>query len=118
MNHARIGNSVVALPNGKVMVVGGRQTSGRFDTTPIFVLECEIYDPDNDSWAVTPAMAFPRQYHSTSLLLPDGRVFTSGGVDARLGTGPAVNQMTTEVYAPEYLSGGARPTITSAPDHG
>ena len=112
MTHARIGNTTVVLPNGKVMVVGGRQTSGRFDGAPIFVYECEIYDSDTDSWAVTPPMTFPRQYHSVALLLPDARVFTSGGVDASL---PDSNQKTTEVYAPEYLSGGARPLITSAP---
>ena len=112
MTHPRIGNTTVVLPNGKVMVVGGRQTSGRFDVTPIFVYECEIYDPETDSWAVTPAMTFPRQYHSVALLLPDARVFTSGGVDNSL---PEYNQTTTEVYAPEYLSGGSRPSITAAP---
>ena len=116
MNHARIGNSVVALPNGRVMVIGGRQTSGRFDASPVFVLECEIYDPHTDSWAVTPAMAFPRQYHSSAILLADGRVFTSGGVDASIpGGAAAVNQTTSEMYAPEYLNSGVRPGITTAP---
>lgn len=112
MNHARIGITSVVLPNGKIMVIGGRQTSGRFDPAPVFVYECEIYDPETDSWAVTPAMTYPRQYHSVALLLPDARVFTSGGVDASLAE---YNQTTTEVYAPEYLNGGARPSINGAP---
>ncbi|MDH5763192.1 MAG: DUF1929 domain-containing protein [Nitrospinota bacterium] len=115
MNHARIGVTGVILPTGKIMIVGGRQTSGRFDTSPVFVYECEIYDPATDSWAVTPPMTYPRQYHSVALLLPDGRVLTSGGVDASLGFGAAGNQQTTEAYSPEYLSGGTRPVITNAP---
>lgn len=115
MTHARIGISAVVLPNGNVMVVGGRQTPNRFDTNPIYVLEGEIYDPETDTWAITPPMSFPRQYHSVSLLLPDGKVFTSGGVDATLGPGAAGNQKTTEAYSPEYLSAGSRPSITAAP---
>ncbi len=112
MNQARIGVSSVILPNGKVMVVGGRQTSGRFDPSPIFVMTCEIYDPQNDSWSVTPAMNYPRQYHSIALLLSDGRVFTSGGVNYTTGIGE-YNRKDTEVYSPEYLNGGAtsRPVI-------
>ena len=116
MNHARIGVSGVILPNGKVMIVGGRQTSGRFDTTPVFVYECEIYDPATDTWALTPPMVYPRQYHSVALLLPDGRVLTSGGVDASLGFGMAGNQQTTEAYSPEYLTAGPQPVITGAPN--
>ncbi len=115
MNHARIGVSGVVLPNGKVMIVGGRQTAGRFDTSPIFVYECEIYDPATDTWAITPPMSYPRQYHSVAMLLTDGRVLTSGGVDASLGFGAAGNQQTTEAYSPEYLSAGPIPVITSAP---
>ena len=60
------------------MVVGGRQTSGRFDPSPVFVLVGEIYDPGTDSWAVTPPMTYGRQYHSSVVLLPDGRVFCFG----------------------------------------
>ena len=110
MTHARIGVTSVVLPDGRILVVGGRQTTGRFDPTPKFVLPCEIYDPATDRWQVTPPMSYPRQYHSTALLLPDGRVFASGGVDRRLGHGAAGNQQSAEVYSPAYLSVGPRPT--------
>ena len=115
MANVRIGVACIALPNGKVMVVGGRQTSGRFDTSPVFVLVGEIYDPATDSWAVTPPMTDGRQYHSSVVLLPDARVFASGGVDASLGFGAARNQQTAEAYSPEYLTLGARPVVTAAP---
>ena len=119
MNHARIGVSSVILPDGTVMVVGGRKTFDRFDTDPDFALKCEIYDPDQDTWAVTPPMQYPRQYHSVAVLLPDGRVFTSGGVDARLGRYVAAgNQKSSEAYSPAYLnSANKRPKITEAPDN-
>lgn len=120
MTHARIGTSVVVLPNGKIMVIGGRQTPGRFDNAAVFVYECEIYDPNTDTWAITPPMTFPRQYHSVALLLPDGRIFAAGGVDTTGGTSPGYdpgdNQMTAEIYAPEYLNSGTRPEILGAPE--
>ena len=49
------------------------------------------------------------------MLLPDARVFASGGVDASLGFGATRNTQTAESYSPEYLTLGARPTITTAP---
>jgi len=115
MGNVRIGIACIALPNGKVMVVGGRQTSGRFDASPVFVLVGEIYDPATDKWAVTPPMSDGRQYHSSVVLLPDARVFASGGVDSSLGFGAAGNQQTAEAYSPEYLTLGARPVVTAAP---
>jgi Domain of unknown function (DUF1929) len=51
-----------------------------------------------------------RGYHSTSLLLPDGRVLHSGGGD---GANTPDNQ-NYELYSPPYLFKGARPTITGA----
>ena len=116
MKHARIGVSSVVLPDGRIMVVGGRKTHDRFDDAPDFPLECEIYDPESNTWAVTPPMRFPRQYHSVAILLPDGRVFTSGGVDARLGryTAPG-NQQTSEAYSPAYLNSENRPEVVDAP---
>ena len=120
MNHSRIGLTAVILPNGRVMAVGGRQTANRFDNSPVHVMACEIYDPETDTWALTPEMAFARQYHSVALLMPDCRVFTSGGVDmTHNGPGMApYNQQTSEVYSPEYLSLGAQPSISNAPGNG
>jgi galactose oxidase len=44
-------------------------------------------------------------YHSAALLLPDGRVLSTGGNGFP----------DTEIYSPPYLFKGTRPTITSAP---
>src|SRR5438034_11006718 len=47
-----------------------------------------------------------RTYHSTALLLPDGRVLSAGG---------EVGGTSAEIYSPPYLFHGSRPTIASAP---
>ena len=51
-----------------------------------------------------------RTYHSSTLLLPDGRVLTMGGDDSGDGF-----EMQVEVFTPPYLYNGTRPVIAAAP---
>ena len=62
-------------------------------------------------YAIVPSRT-PREYHSTSLLLPDGRV-----VVLRNGRGlrERAERNQCRVFSPPYLFKGARPTITQAP---
>src|SRR5262249_43267149 len=50
-------------------------------------------------------------YHSTSILLPDGRILHTGGE----GGGKATSRG-AELFSPPYLFKGPRPTITDAPE--
>ena len=50
-----------------------------------------------------------RTYHSTAVLLPDGRVISSGSDNH------ASTDITYEIYSPPYLFKGARPVIQSPP---
>jgi hypothetical protein len=59
-------------------------------------------------------MNAPRLYHSEALLLPDGRVFVSGGGRFDDTTLPT-DQFSGEYFLPPYLFKGPRPTIASAP---
>jgi hemin uptake protein HemP len=43
------------------------------------VLPTEIWNPDTDTWTVGASLAIARLYHSSALLLPDGRVLIAGG---------------------------------------
>ena len=86
------------------------------------VYPAELWNPATGQWSTLAAMRETRQYHSTALLLPDGRVLSSGGGvcgDCDVAGYLAKN---AEVFTPPYLfkkdgSGqlAPRPTISSAP---
>jgi hypothetical protein len=97
------------LPDGNVMVTGGGRTQNGSDIANA-VLEAEIWSPISETWRTVARMQNGRLYHSTSLLLPDGRVLVSGG-----GRFAGNDQLNAEIYSPPYLFKGPRPTITSAP---
>jgi hypothetical protein len=101
------------LPDGKVLVTGG-SSSNIFDDPSQAVFEAEIWDPATESWSTMARMKTSRLYHSTALLLPDGRVFVSGGGGGGTALGD-VAHYDGEYFSPPYLFQGPRPTIDSAP---
>ena len=110
---ARSHVNTVILPDGKLLTVGGGTGSdnGSLYEGPVFT--AELYDPATGTWTETDPQADARTYHSTALLLPDGRVISMG--DDRQAYSQNVSLRTLEYYSPPYLYKGARPTITSAP---
>jgi Domain of unknown function (DUF1929) len=102
-------NSVLT-PDGAVITVGGNLE----DNYTFPQKEALRYDPAADAWAPMAAQAEERGYHSTALLLPDGRIMSAGddGPDD-IGSGQSDE---IEVFSPPYLFKGSRPQITSAPD--
>ena len=117
MNSARVTHNGVLLPNGQIIVVGGR-SSGGGDTNS--VLTPEIYDPETDTWTQVADMSVPRNYHSTALLMTDGRVWSGGGGFCSNGC-PDITHSNAQVYSPPYLFNAdgtlaTRPEITSAPE--
>ncbi len=106
MHFPRRQHNAVVLPDGKVFVVGGGNNS-TFDPSTNPIYPTEMWDPATGAWTVMASIAVYRGYHSTAMLLPDGRVLSAGG---NVG-GPNM-----QVYSPPYLfTGTSRPTITSAP---
>ena len=109
MQYARRQLNATLLPDGKVLVTGGTASPTFSDPTG-HVDAAELWDPATETWTtLASSTGIPRVYHSTALLLPDGRVFSTGG-----NGHPDV-----ELYSPPYLFTGAspavRPTIASAP---
>lgn len=103
MAFSRRDHNAVLLPDATVLVVGGRSNSGG---TPNPVLIPEIFDPISETWDQAAPHQIPRRYHSTAILLPDGRVLAAGGDFQPSG----------EIYSPPYLFRGPRPVISSSPD--
>ena len=95
MAHPRVQLNATILPNGKVLVSGGSTNDEDASTA---ALETELYDPDANSFAPGSAMAFPRLYHSNTLLLPDATVLALGGNPVRTVYEPHI-----EIYSPPYL---------------
>lgn len=105
MHFPRRQHNGVILPDGKILIVGGSSGSG-FDNSSTPVLPAEMWDPATGQFTVMASIAVYRGYHSTALLLPDGRVLSAGG---NIG-GP-----NAQLFSPPYLFAGARPSIASAP---
>ena len=104
MHHARLLANAVVLPDGQIFVIGGGLQANYSGP----VLTPELYDPATRTWTEMAPHQASRMYHSTALLLPDGRVFCAGQ-----DNGPLANF--AEIWSPPYLFRGARPTFTGAP---
>ena len=105
LNFGRSHANVVILPDRNVLLVGGGD-HGLY-CGPINVPE--LYNPDTDSWTTLPPQNQGRMYHSTAVLLPDGRVLSAGQDSGE-------SNSWGEVYEPAYLFRGPRPTIEGFPD--
>jgi hypothetical protein len=110
MNYPRENLNLVMLPDGTVLAVGGGQgsTSSVRPTYANPVFAAELFNPTSGTWTVMASQQVQRTYHSTALLLPDGRVVSAGSDYGE-------QEKTLEVYSPPYLFNGTRPTITSSP---
>ena len=80
MSYPRAFADATILPTGDVFVNGGSAVyRGAYDDTYFSNFTPEIYKSNDDIWKKMSKTNFRRNYHSTSLLLPDGRIFVAGG---------------------------------------
>jgi hypothetical protein len=104
MTSPRRQHNATILPDETILVTGG--TSGAAFEDPTHpVTHGELYDPATNSWTPLAATVGYHGYHSTALLLPDGRVLHGGGRFIH----------TVQVFSPPYLFRGPRPRIAHAP---
>jgi hypothetical protein len=100
--------SAVLLPDRTVFETGGA-TRWR-DAGDSYVQSAQIFDPRTGLWTKAANPTVPRGYHSSAVLLPDGRVATFGN-NPKDGS----FDLRVEVYSPDYLTKGPRPVIVDAP---
>jgi hypothetical protein len=123
MKNPRVHANATILPDGQVAMIGGNQ-NGNYKGDNFIednsMFEAELWNPATETFKPAATMKTPRNYHSTAVLLPDGRVFSGGG--GGCGGGCASNRQNVEIFYPPYLfkkdgSGQLieRPVITQAP---
>jgi Kelch motif len=85
---ARARHSATVMPDGSLMVIGGRGAEEQE------LASVELWDPGKGSWVALPPLLNARAGH-VATLLPDGRVLVAAGLDAQ-GRG----LQTTEIFSP------------------
>jgi galactose oxidase len=120
MRFRRRQHNATILPNGTVLVTGGTQGPNFNDVDPGEPVHTpELWDPVSGTWTVMADEAVDRCYHSTAVLLPDGRVLSAGGGEYA----PEINvanpakdtHANAQLFSPPYMFQD-RPTFSGAPD--
>lgn len=133
MSFARKHHNLTILADGKILATGGTKGIGfNNNCERQVVYEAEIWTPPTTptglgSWSTMAKMTHNRRYHSTAVLLRDGRVMV-GGSDQYPSTPtqchpPLPFVYETEIFTPPYLfdqngSLAARPRVISVPGGG
>ncbi|MEU9183150.1 kelch motif-containing protein [Streptomyces sp. NPDC048484] len=104
------------LPDDDVLVSGGSEDyRGRGDSN---ILQARMYNSKTNKFKQVADPLVGRNYHSGSILLPDGRVmfFGSDSLYAdKANTKPGKFEQRVEIYTPPYLYQGSQPTLSGGP---
>jgi hypothetical protein len=87
MATARTRYAVALLPDGRVLIAGGHDGSGKT------LASAEQYDPSTGTFTPTDSLAAAREY-AVATLLSDGRVLITGGTAGKTSLASA------ELYTP------------------
>ncbi|GLJ08369.1 hypothetical protein SUGI_0087380 [Cryptomeria japonica] len=106
----RIMGDMIILPNGEILIINGAQngTAG-FEHARGPVTNGWLYRPEapeGKRFTVLAASTIPRMYHSTAIVLPDGRILVAGS-NSNYGYHfhgvPFPTELRVEAYIPYYL---------------
>ncbi|MFL5857123.1 MAG: galactose oxidase-like domain-containing protein [Solirubrobacteraceae bacterium] len=120
MAFGRRQHNLTVLADGTVLATGGNSSGAGLVDLNAGVYNAELWNPATGTWRTLAAMQVTRQYHSTALLLPDGRVLSAGGGLCGICDQVGYLAKNAEIFSPPYLFDGSgnpatRPTITAAP---
>ena len=88
MRFARSNANATIMPDGNIFINGGHS----YNDLEFSVFTPEIYNPNTQTSYELDKSYSRRNYHATSLLLPDGRILTAGG-----------DVWNAEIFYPPYL---------------
>jgi hypothetical protein len=122
MKYARRQHNLTVLADGSVLATGGLSSQASLVDLNAGVYAAELWNPATGQWLELASMQVTRQYHSSALLLPDGRVLSAGGGICGACQSAGYLEKNAEIFTPPYLfnkdgSGtlATRPTIDVAP---
>jgi hypothetical protein len=122
MESGRRQHNLTVLADGTVLATGGNSSGESLVDINAGVYAAELWDPETGQWTTLDSMQVTRQYHSSALLLPDGRVLSAGGGICGDCNRAGYLAKNAEVFTPPYLykqdgSGelAPRPEISAAP---
>src|SRR3954470_24386790 len=103
MAFGRRQHNLTVLADGSVLATGGNSSGASLVDLTAGVYPAERWNPATGQWQTLAAMQVTRQYHSTALLLPDGRVLSAGG--GICGECDRVHYLgkNAEIFSPPYL---------------
>ncbi|XP_073135480.1 aldehyde oxidase GLOX-like [Henckelia pumila] len=125
MPMGRVMGDMLLLPTGDVLIINGAGSgTAGWGSARNPVLSPVIYRPNNrvgSRFEVHNPSSRPRMYHSTAILIRDGRVLVSGNnphVYYNFATNLFPTDLSIEAFSPPYLDpkfANLRPTIVSPP---
>ncbi|GLT95837.1 hypothetical protein SLE2022_134980 [Rubroshorea leprosula] len=123
MPQGRVMGDMILLPDGNVLIINGAGAgSAGWEQGREPVLSPVIYRPDNlmgSRFEIQNPTTIPRMYHSTAVLLRDGRVLVGGSNPHAYDTFTGVlfpTELSLEAFSPDYLDtqfDNIRPTIVA-----
>jgi galactose oxidase len=115
-------HNATTLPDGTVLVTGGTQGPGFNNLGPKMPVHTpELWNPENGTWTKMADEASDRCYHANALLLPSGKVLSTGGGEGGVAwdqLNPSKSNLTNaQLFSPPYLAGGdsSRPKVSGMP---
>ncbi len=105
LSTARAFPAATLLPNGKVLVAGGENSS-----SGTAFASAELYDPSSGSWSATGSSMSTARAFPTATLLPNGKVLVAGGFNGSTCTAFA----SAELYDPSSDSWSATGSMSTA----
>ncbi len=124
MANARRQFNLTVLADGNALATGGSYSGAVSSIVDLShpVYAAELYNTTTNIWSTLASAARIRQYHSTAILLPDGRVMTGGGGVCGVCESVGYLEKNVEYFNPPYLykkdGSGAlapRPTLGTTP---